>query len=370
MTKERRRFAVALPSTDLPMLAGTAWRWWIGELWGMVPPPLRRLLRARRVAILVDVLEGEVAVSQATADDRAEIYRIPLHELGAASGPPAALRDALDPRKPVILRLPGDRVLRKPMELPLAAARNLRQILTFELDRQSPLDPAQVRFDYRIVKRDKPAKKITVELRIVKRQSIEQAVALCRLLGLEPRSLGFHGEAPAMASGAFLAGEPKPSTRRWLQRRAAAALMGLAGLLSLAMLLTALDRQQARADAIAARLTHARAQAQATERLRKDIAALAARAEFLPREKQRPLIVKVIEEVTRLLPDDSWLVQLDLSGSEVHLRGYSASAPALIGLFDGSPLFTNAHFRAPLTQGPRSDLERFDLSFDVKGGGS
>jgi hypothetical protein len=51
----------------------------------------------------------------------------------------------------------------------------------------------------------------------------------------------------------------------------------------------------------------------------------------------------------------------------VRIRGLSNSAAALIALFDTSPMFADAQFRAPLMQGPRAGLERFDMSFQLRG---
>jgi general secretion pathway protein L len=88
---------------------------------------------------------------------------------------------------------------------------------------------------------------------------------------------------------------------------------------------------------------------------------------FLAQQKQSPLLVKILAEVTKILPDNTWLVEFELHGREVRIRGYSAAASSLIALFDNSRLFTNAQFRAPSMQG-QNGAERFDLSFEVKGG--
>jgi Tfp pilus assembly protein PilN len=74
----------------------------------------------------------------------------------------------------------------------------------------------------------------------------------------------------------------------------------------------------------------------------------------------------VLSELAQTLPDGSWIYSFQLNGREARIDGFSSSASALIGLFDKSPLFANAQFRAPLTQAQQPGLERFDLSVEIK----
>jgi hypothetical protein len=56
-----------------------------------------------------------------------------------------------------------------------------------------------------------------------------------------------------------------------------------------------------------------------------------------------------------------------MRGRTVHLRGFSKAASSLVPTFDASPMFENARFGAPLTQGAGAGVERFDLLLDLKG---
>ena len=47
----------------------------------------------------------------------------------------------------VVLVLPDDQVLRRTVELPLAARENLREVVSFELDRYTPFAAEDVMFD-------------------------------------------------------------------------------------------------------------------------------------------------------------------------------------------------------------------------------
>lgn len=364
-----REISLPLRSTDITTLASTAWKWWLAELLGMLPTSLLDLLRAHRARVTMKLTSEEIVVSRVRAGSQSELLRFACGDLGN-SGRVATARVALyrmvATRQAVDLRLPSSDVLRKTIELPLGATRNLRKILRFELERQSPLEPDHVYFDHHVVRRDKPANKLAVELRIVKREVVNRAVSTCRSLGLEPASIGFIEEERPFKLAGTVAGSQMAARRR-SQRWVTLGLAGIGCLLLAAILYVGWVQQRAVASDVAARLVEAKAQAKATDRLREQVKGMASRTEFLARQKANPLLVKVLAEITRTLPDGTWLFQFEMHGSEIRVSGYSPAAPQLVSLFDTSPLFTNTRFRAPLTQGPTTGLERFDLSFEIKG---
>ncbi|HUD52832.1 PilN domain-containing protein, partial [Parvibaculum sp.] len=100
--------------------------------------------------------------------------------------------------------------------------------------------------------------------------------------------------------------------------------------------------------------------------LKRDVSDARARMAFLGEAKKSPLLVGILAEVTNILLDGTWLFEFQLNGKEVRIRGYSPEASKLIALFDAAPQFTNAQFRSPLVQGQSKELERFDLSFDIR----
>ena len=76
----------------------------------------------------------------------------------------------------------------------------------------------------------------------------------------------------------------------------------------------------------------------------------------------------VLDEICRILPDDTWLFRLRLTGDEVQTFGYSAGASNLIGPIEELPLFRNPQFLAPLMRDQRVEAERFHIAFQLEGG--
>ena len=93
----------------------------------------------------------------------------------------------------------------------------------------------------------------------------------------------------------------------------------------------------------------------------------------LERKYAFPGAVQVLDDITRLLPDDTWLTQLELRSvrgkdgqRELTLRGESANAGRLVSLLEDSKLFTQAAPRSPTTKIQPGPGEIFDVGAQLK----
>ena len=100
--------------------------------------------------------------------------------------------------------------------------------------------------------------------------------------------------------------------------------------------------------------------------MRDRLGVLTKSAQFVLADKTRqPLVVQVLDELTRLIPDQAHLLQLELREKTVELHGFASTASDLIGLLEQSPLFKAPQFRSPVTQDRRSGAERFHISVEL-----
>lgn len=323
-------------------------------------------------------LEGTVPVVTIDADDEtvvlrrfadgksAEIARLPRAEFT-----PAALRNALSAeltrpwylRDSFALRLPEAWALKRTLTLPLAARRNLNNLLDFELDRQSPLDRGEVYHDHSIVRTD--ARTMDVAWRIVRRKNVDALIDVCRQAGIELAVVALVSDEAPPAGGTF---PVSPAAVRLLRGRrwTVPALVLVIALLTMAVVAGAYARNQQANDMLLAKVAATRSAAHSALRLEDGINATRARAAALVAEKQRPMLTAMLAEATRLLPDGTWLTGFSYSDGEVRLQGYSSKASALIAIFDASPLFSGAEFRAPVVQAQDKSLEQFDLALKLR----
>jgi len=83
--------------------------------------------------------------------------------------------------------------------------------------------------------------------------------------------------------------------------------------------------------------------------------------------------VEVLEELTRLLPETTWIWNLKYNGKEIELSGFADSASDLIPLLDKSPLFEKVEFMAPVTKEMQmrgdgnKEKERFKIKARIEG---
>lgn len=77
--------------------------------------------------------------------------------------------------------------------------------------------------------------------------------------------------------------------------------------------------------------------------------------------------LRMLEELTRLVPDDSWLTEFNFQGDEkkIRLSGFAVTPAKLIPLLEDSPLFDDVKFSTVITTDRRSGKERFRIEMTI-----
>ena len=348
------RLALRYAQSPLPAFFG----WWGGQLRSLLPARWQQALEVRDAELWLRVDHG-------SADGARELARLPLQ-------PPEALPDALDAalddtlreRRRVLL-LPGGQVLRRRLQLPLAARDNLRAVLGFELDRQTPFRAEQVHFDSRVLGLDEGARSLPVELALVAREPVQSALAR-----LGPRAgalAAVHAAAPAGRLGYnFL--PPEQRRRRvhrllWINLALAAA--------SLAFLVLAMgqlvDNRRAAVASLQADADAQREAARAVAGLRGSLEEAVAGANFLAvRKAGQPSVVDLLLNLTRALPDDTFIERFNLTGTTLSMTGQSTQAAQLVERLRQAPGLRDAALSGAIQPDARSGKDRFNISAQVE----
>ena len=112
---------------------------------------------------------------------------------------------------------------------------------------------------------------------------------------------------------------------------------------------------------------HARQEADASAKLQTAIDGETHDQSFVvDRKKSRLTVTELLASLTHILPDDVWLTELQIDGDSVLVAGFAASATAVLGLIDQSPILSNATFRSSVTQDAQLNRERFDISAQLR----
>ncbi|MGF1641922.1 MAG: PilN domain-containing protein [Rhodospirillales bacterium] len=358
----------------LTRLRGTVrafFAWWSGELAAMLPPRLLRWLRPEADRLILELAEDALIVRHAAGPSARDLGRVRLTS-GEREAERSAVADLVDgvgsDRTTVTLRLPQRQALRKVLDLPAAAEESLRQLLALEMDRQTPFSSDEVYFDYRVVGRRRETRRIDVEIVVVPRAIVDAAVSRARGWGLAPDTVDIARDDTESAVPLNILPESAAPRGSRLVGALSVVFAVVAALLAVAVVQQPLERQRAEVERLAREVAAARAEAETGRRLEEEIGRLVRQDRFIVEKKNRqPPLVAVLGEVTRLLPDDTWLFRMRVFEGDVQTFGYSPAASTLIGAIEQSDLFESAQFRAPTTRDPRVDADRFHIAFRIVG---
>lgn len=78
-------------------------------------------------------------------------------------------------------------------------------------------------------------------------------------------------------------------------------------------------------------------------------------------------ILAVWDELSRILPDHTFLTETRIADGTVTLSGFSADAARLVRIIDQSPLFSGATLTSAITPDANERKERFSLVFKLRG---
>lgn len=97
------------------------------------------------------------------------------------------------------------------------------------------------------------------------------------------------------------------------------------------------------------------------EKIDREFAALEEQTQTLNSiERQSPLKLPLLKELSHKLPKDTWVSRISIKENQVELRGYSASASKLIPTLEASDILKNARFKGSVTtqaQGKRFTIQ-------------
>ncbi len=338
--------------------AGELWRWWTGELAGMLPARLREGLLAPPPVLVADLLPGAGGLRLGRLEPGRRWSALP------AGTPPAGL--------PAWLRLPEQAVLTRRIEWPAMSTTDLRRAARLDLDRQTPLGADALWFDVAVVARDAARRRLVAVLAVARREAVEAALArLAAEHGLHPARIGVAvpGEPAAMRFDLRPAAVETPAAPAagLLPRGTRGRLLllcALLGLINLGLHAEAESRRQERLDQAVA---EARQRAQRVEALRTRIAERRKIRDDIMARRGEVSLLAVLDQLTRLLPDDAWLDSVEVRGASVYLTGHAPVAVSLVALIESSPMFADAQFRSPVTLDRQSGRERFDMSVRLRG---
>jgi len=345
-------------------LVGRFFGWWLSELASLIPTRLRELISRPKTAIAIYVRDDGISLGK---------WNGRKHESLPNDERSAALQNTLSRHRrrgaEIILCIPKERSLSKEITLPFLPANELRQTLFYQIDRQTPFSNSDAYFDFSVTERS--ADHIRLSLTVVPPKVIlqEEAVLTAHKIEFDRIAIGDANDNGPPRLDLRKGPEPSPNkgASRFLLNSAMALLT--CGLL-IATIYQALAERRSALETLSSQIAHARTAANEASELEDQVLALRKELTFFAdRKRSRPMVLSILLELTRALPDHTWLNELHYGNDQVRLAGYSSAAAAVISQIDKSPMFSEPHFRSPIIQDAATGKERFQLTFKISKGG-
>ena len=366
LDRQLARLRMRLAKTPLPGFL----EWWSGELLACLPARWRNLLAERSESLLLDLRDQEIVVWRERGDVVSEYARI-RRDLPseAQSAEFQRLRGAIgDPAVRTVFCIPADRVLTRALSLPSAAEDNLRQVLSFEMDRQTPFKADQVYFDSRVLGHDASGRNVQVELVLIPRGRLDQELGALPSAAADLDGVDSWRSVPGAGRRRTNLLPPERRARRRNLRTPLNLGLAAAALLLLVINMNeSLTNRAAAVESMRAEVARSNTEAKQVAALKKTLADSIGGANFLAdRKRKGPLTVALINDISQRLPQDTYLERLQIENKQVQLQGQAQEAAKLIALLGASQCLGNPGFQGQVQPDPRSGKERFQINADLK----
>lgn len=337
--------------------------WWLTSLLDLVPERLRLKIFQYPDRLQIEFENGKITISYYNGNSKELIDKKVISredELGKASIIQWLSQVRSNYVENIVL-VPPKHILQKNLKLPLSSENNIREIIGFEMDRQTPFSTDQVYYDTRIIARDTEQEKLSLDLFVATRDYIDSLLAEIRNWSLSAVAVTFREkDGPA---GINLLPDEEKTTPRGKHDTVTVAGSIITFILFLTALYLPLLHQRNAISILENKVTTSRDMARQIQPLITEKEKILERDRFLTEKRLNKLpVIKVLDELTKILPDDTYLERLTIRGDEMQINGESSSATSIIQLLEKSAYFQNTQPRSPITKDVTTSKERFFIS--------
>ncbi|MBF0310865.1 MAG: PilN domain-containing protein [Magnetococcales bacterium] len=342
--------------------------WWVRELASLIPAKVYSMLVTGSNCLVIDVLDTEIRIGRFQGD----VFKDLAHIESSSQKPEQNVADVSrmvqqERANQIIFRLPiAKAMVRILPELPKDMENNLEEALYFELEKLTPFRPEELWFDYRICGRNLKNGSLDVQIAMVPKESVLELLTLSQSWGIKPDQVDIVGEdASRQEKFNFLKHAQVPLSSRYMSISLIQNMVAL-GLL-VGVVLFPMFHQYQTLQKVTGQVAQIKIKAENSLIIRNNITNIVSESLYISEYKRNlPSFIEVLEELTKIIPDDAWLVRLAVSGPSVKVSGYAQSASRLIELIESSSIFKDVTPDSSFVRDPKLERERFKFSFQLE----
>ena len=338
-------------------------KWWKQQMRDVVPASLRFSSPTWRRALIVVANQSDTSTADLFLLGRGGEIALGRHSLTGTE-----LRDTLQrlpakSRLATVLRIADELFLERDAVVPMAAERDLKRVIGYDMDRLTPFQVKEVLWTCAITKRDIERNRLHVRVTIVPKARIQPVLNALQRMGVAPIRIEADGATERLHAIPLV---DASTTRGWLGPRTDTYALAACGMLALIAIALPFGLQSIARSALDARIDAVRPQVALAEGLRKKIANSAtATAATAAARGQVGSPLRYIASLTDVLPDDTFLTSISLRQRKLTIGGKSAGAARLIGAMAANPLIHDPTFAASVIRDETNGGETFSIRADL-----
>ncbi len=344
-------------------------RWWSRELSFLVPENIKRLVNEKQGFIVIRPVGDQFELTYVHHEVSESLASVSRNQAGQEQYKTLLANDDRLSKASVVLRLTSRQVVQKELSFPSAAKENLYQVMAYELDRFTPFNAEQVYFAVQPLEGPNEPGQLRVNLLLTTREVLDDIYQEVRNMGCVPLFADYEQAANDLTQR----GDYYNLLPNWLREKTTKssqllhfALMGTVLLLLAAALALPLWFQYQTVDMLQAKIDKIEPEAKSIKAMQLEIDSIIEKTEKLIAEKNAaPPVVAVLDALSELIKDDTWLAYAQYSDGQLQIQGESPTAATLIAALEDSDYFANARFVSPVTQDKVSGLERFQIAVNI-----
>lgn len=347
-------------------------RWWGRELVFFVPEKLRLALGKEKGYVYLQVSGETFRFSREVDGHKKIIAELAFNDQGLEQFHKLLDRNAELKNARLILRLNSEQALKKLLYLPVAVKENLQQVIEFEMDKNTPFKSEQVYFAIKPLGKEEN-EQIKVLLVVTPREVLDAINLQLNSAEIYPDIIDYEGAINNFSED-FQIYNLLPEWERPVKNRIEQTVTWLLSIVLFLLIISVLVfpawNEGQIVDSLKGQIKQLEKETRFVQSQQLEIDQIFDETEQINKfKKSRPALLELIDTLSALIKEDTWLTHFKLKKGRLQLQGQSPTAEVLIGVLEASPLFNNARFVSPLTQDKKTGLERFQISVDVNSWG-
>ena len=257
----------------------------------------------------------------------------------------------------------------KKIALPEAAKENLDEVIGFELDKYVPFNADQVQLSYKIDKEKSDDSKLLLDLVVIPKQKIADILNLCdeKSVSLDGIDVNLQGnDLEPNYLGVNLLPTEKRKPADFFNLKLNLGLMVLLFGLIYFVMHTSIANKQNKIDKLTNINEQLQKQARTSKLLKKELKSVIVSSKFLQNKKaNHPELVTLISDVTKILPDHTYVTRLKINQNTLEITGQSDNANSLIPKLNQSANWYVPQISGGITADVRTKKEKFTIKAEL-----